>query len=171
MLASMPLPPCLPVCTPAGPSASSPPFSSPPAPPPPALSARPSVRPCVVRLSCGYTQPYNGKADPTKLLCYGRTAGTTSPSDDPTQYPSQSWVKVTPGASSVTSGGAPVSLASLVNITLDSDGTTANITLSGPAGVWFGVGFDAEEMSDLPYAIIVDGAGQVTERKLVKHGE
>ena len=35
--------------------------------------------------------------------------------------------------------------------------------------MWFGVGFDATVMSDLPYAIIVDGNGNVTERRLGDH--
>jgi hypothetical protein len=33
----------------------------------------------------------------------------------------------------------------------------------------FGVGFNAATMADQPYAIIVDGAGEVTERKLGPH--
>ena len=37
---------------------------------------------------------------------------------------------------------------------------------AGPAGVWFGVGMNASAMKDSPWAIIVDGEGQVTERKL-----
>jgi hypothetical protein len=32
-------------------------------------------------------------------------------------------------------------------------------------------GFDASTMADAPYAIIVDGKGAVTERRLVEHGE
>ena len=40
----------------------------------------------------------------------------------------------------------------------------------GPSDVWFGVGFNALLMKDLPYAIIVDGDGHVTERKLSDHG-
>eukprot|EP00501_MAST-03F_sp_TOSAG23-6_P000551 GSMAST32.ASY1.ANO1.572.1 assembled CDS len=43
------------------------------------------------------------------------------------------------------------------------------ITISGPVGVWFGVGLGASEMSSLPNAIIVDGSGIVTERKLGNH--
>ena len=56
-----------------------------------------------------------------------------------------------------------------VTMTIDHDGHIATITLSGPAGVWFGVGFDAEQMADAPYAIIVDGAGRPTERRLATH--
>ena len=46
----------------------------------------------------------------------------------------------------------------------------ATLTISGPADVWFGVGFGASTMNDKPYAIIVDGNGEVTERKLENHG-
>jgi hypothetical protein len=45
----------------------------------------------------------------------------------------------------------------------------ANITITGPDGVWFGVGFDAVSMSNSPYAIVVDGSGQVTEHVLGKN--
>lgn len=40
------------------------------------------------------------------------------------------------------------------------------ISLVGPSNVWFGVGFNASAMKDAPWAIIVDGYGNVTERKL-----
>ena len=33
--------------------------------------------------------------------------------------------------------------------------------LTGPANVWFGVGFNAGSMADKPYAVIVDGLGKV----------
>jgi len=56
-----------------------------------------------------------------------------------------------------------------VSLSLDHDTMTATLTMTGPADVWFGVGFDASAMSDEPYAIIVDGRGAVTERKLGKH--
>eukprot|EP00494_Astrolonche_serrata_P024296 UN24554 len=47
---------------------------------------------------------------------------------------------------------------------------SVTITLSGPDKVWFGIGFGADKMADLPYAIIVDGNnGTVTERKLGSH--
>jgi hypothetical protein len=41
--------------------------------------------------------------------------------------------------------------------------------LSGPATVWFGVGFGAKAMPDFPWAIVVDGSGGVSERKLGDH--
>lgn len=45
----------------------------------------------------------------------------------------------------------------------------ADYVIQGPATVWFGVGFDATTMSDLPYAIIVNGTGGIMERRLGDH--
>jgi len=60
-----------------------------------------------------------------------------------------------------------------VKIDLDSSLTTgkATITLSGPNGKWFSVGLDAPNyaMSDKPYTFVVDGAGNVSERKIGNH--
>eukprot|EP00928_Gymnodinium_smaydae_P098588 TRINITY_DN9201_c0_g2_i2.p1 TRINITY_DN9201_c0_g2~~TRINITY_DN9201_c0_g2_i2.p1 ORF type:complete len:781 (-),score=80.76 TRINITY_DN9201_c0_g2_i2:119-2461(-) len=60
-------------------------------------------------------------------------------------------------------------LGGLVNLSIDHDGNVANLTLSGPESVWYGIGFNAKAMNDRPYAIIVDGSGKVTERKLADH--
>lgn len=59
----------------------------------------------------------------------------------------------------------------LVNVSVDLDlvQDVATISLEGPKDVWFGVGFNALTMSDQPWAIIVDGNGEVTERKLGYH--
>merc|ERR1719203_1026797 len=38
--------------------------------------------------------------------------------------------------------------------------------MTGPAPNWFGVGFNAQGMHDEPWAVIVDGFGNVTESKL-----
>ena len=54
-----------------------------------------------------------------------------------------------------------------MELALDKASDTARITLQGPATVWYGVGFNASQMSDRPWAVIVDGKGAVTERKLV----
>eukprot|EP00092_Neocalanus_flemingeri_P016158 GFUD01017488.1.p1 GENE.GFUD01017488.1~~GFUD01017488.1.p1 ORF type:complete len:796 (-),score=158.21 GFUD01017488.1:53-2440(-) len=62
------------------------------------------------------------------------------------------------------------SLLPQVEVGLEHNTVTAIITLTGPVDVWFGVGFNAKSMEDKPYAIIVDGAGGVTERKLANHG-
>jgi hypothetical protein len=41
--------------------------------------------------------------------------------------------------------------------------------MTGPDGLWFGIGFDAKVMQERPYTIIVDGYGNVTERRLGNH--
>lgn len=65
--------------------------------------------------------------------------------------------------------GSAISNVSL-SLTLDASSTDlATITMTGPDGVWYGVGLNAELMENLPYAIIVDGTGAVTERKLGNH--
>jgi len=51
-------------------------------------------------------------------------------------------------------------------ITVDKQLT---IELVGPANVWFGVAFNAKQMSDLPYTIVVNGTGQVNELKMANH--
>ena len=66
------------------------------------------------------------------------------------------------------------STSSLVDIgvTIDAAKDLVTITLTGPAAVWFGVGFNAQVMKDGPWAIIVEapstatGAPVVSERKL-----
>jgi hypothetical protein len=58
-----------------------------------------------------------------------------------------------------------------VNLDLDSTADTATLTLTGPDSVWFGVGFGAQAMKDAPWAVIVDGTGKVTERKLSDQGQ
>ncbi len=57
-----------------------------------------------------------------------------------------------------------------MSLSLDAARKVATITLSGPADVWFGVGWNAKTMTDQPYAIIVEGkSGNVTERRLGDH--
>lgn len=55
---------------------------------------------------------------------------------------------------------------SLVTFGVELFNEQARITLSGPNGVWFGVGLGAQQMSDTPNAIIVTGNGTVFEQKL-----
>jgi hypothetical protein len=64
---------------------------------------------------------------------------------------------------------------SLVDVSVALDGSSsaagnATITLTGPADVWFGVGFGAQAMGDRPWTIVVDGGGDsggaVSERYL-----
>ena len=59
--------------------------------------------------------------------------------------------------------------SSLVYIGIDLNKESATITLEGPSSVWFGVGFGAQAMADLPWTIVIDGNGNVTERKLSNH--
>ena len=61
-------------------------------------------------------------------------------------------------------------LCNLTHMEVSHDGNNAKLTLTGPSEFWFGVGFDATAMKDLPYALIVDGNGNVHERKLANHG-
>jgi hypothetical protein len=59
-----------------------------------------------------------------------------------------------------------------VRVAVDAAADLATITLSGPADVWFGVGFGATAMQDLPYVIVVEATGDkgvVSERKLADH--
>jgi len=60
---------------------------------------------------------------------------------------------------------------SLVTLKVLADPVNNNvtITMSGKDGNWFGVGFNAHEMCDLPYAIIVNGDGTAYERRLGCH--
>ena len=70
-------------------------------------------------------------------------------------------------ASSVYHGSTSTSIG--VALTLDMVGDDVNITLSGPADVWFGVGFNAYSMGDEPYTIIASGNSAPMERKLGNH--
>ena len=63
--------------------------------------------------------------------------------------------------------GAAKSLVAL-RLAVSSAKSQVTITLEGPSDVWFGVGLDAQLMDDAPYAVIVEGNGNVTERKLAK---
>jgi len=96
------------------------------------------------------------------LLCFGRATTTSRKSGKATD---QIWTKVykIPLLGHSDLGG-------LVKLTVSHDGEMATMTMSGPDGAWYAVGFNAKQMADLPYAIIVDGSGAVSERKLVEHG-
>ena len=60
-------------------------------------------------------------------------------------------------------------LGNLIKMKLGHNGTDATISITGPSSVWFGVAFDATIMKDQPYAMIIDGDGIVSERKLGYH--
>jgi len=80
----------------------------------------------------------------------------------------QDTVKVM-ASGSITSAEASITLT----LELDDSDSTAMITLKGPSGAWFSVGFGTPNfvMADTPYAIVVTGNGDVTERKLANHGK
>ena len=52
-----------------------------------------------------------------------------------------------------------VSFDNGVSAIVNLNTTTATITLSGPAGGWFGIGFNAVQMSDSPYTIRANSTG------------
>jgi len=73
-------------------------------------------------------------------------------------------------AAVVEGASAPASLggAVRVGVSLSPAQSTATITLTGPADVWFGVGFGATSMADRPWTLIAEGGagGAVSERRL-----
>ena len=60
-------------------------------------------------------------------------------------------------SSSKRSGNARFDIGVSAKVELNS--TTAKITLSGPSDAWFGVGFNASQMSDSPYTIRANSTG------------
>ena len=62
-------------------------------------------------------------------------------------------------------GGSFDSVAS-ASVSIDSAKDLATITATGPSADWFGIGFGAQAMKQQPWAIIMEGDGKVTERKL-----
>ena len=77
--------------------------------------------------------------------------------------------------SDVKCGGSSVVVGQMIsdatNLTLELriGVKNANITIIGPANIWYGVGFNATTMGDEPYTLVVDGNGDVTERRLSNH--
>jgi len=59
--------------------------------------------------------------------------------------------------------------ASLIDLKVKVGKTSVELTLTGPSDVWYGAGFYAQSMQDAPYAIIIDGNGKVSERRLENH--
>ena len=54
-------------------------------------------------------------------------------------------------------GGSKKSDDDAVGVNVEVNSTTLSVTLAGPAGVWHGLGLNATEMADTPYALVVDG--------------
>ena len=50
------------------------------------------------------------------------------------------------------------------DISSKSTGGNVTITMSGPADVWFGVGFNAGQMSDQPYTLIANASGVIEQK-------
>jgi len=65
------------------------------------------------------------------------------------------------------------SAKSVVDLSMAMDTTVPGgrvvITITGPSNVWFGVGFNAKQMVDRPYTVVIDGNGLVTERRIDDH--
>lgn len=72
-----------------------------------------------------------------------------------------------PGARHVAGGGAAGKVA--LALQLSEAKNVVTITMTGPSNVWFGVGFNAQAMTDLPWAIVVDGiTGKVRKQNRIE---
>ena len=56
-----------------------------------------------------------------------------------------------------------------VGVIINTTHNQVILNLTGPSSLWYGVAFNAYNMGDLPYSIIVDGSGVVSEYKLGNH--
>ena len=74
---------------------------------------------------------------------------------------------ITGTAKLMKNGGADLTLSIITNP--NKNASHVEMSLSGPAEVWFGVGFNAQSMANAPYAIIVDGNGKVSEHVMGNH--
>ncbi len=81
-----------------------------------------------------------------------------------------------PGAKSPAADGVAGSAAGIVNVSVSISGdamdagSVATITVSSAdSKAWFGVGFGAQRMADAPWALIFEGDGTISERKLADH--
>ena len=104
------------------------------------------------------------------------TGGGTHPGDAHVFFNELKTATAPCGGGGKTASGTLVDSTTGVTLVLklDASGTgVATMTLSGPATAWFAMGFNATEMGDLPYTIVVSadatGATQVVERKLANH--
>ena len=71
-------------------------------------------------------------------------------------------------------GGKVIETITGISLEILLDNDMVEFTLSGPSTVWFGVGFNASQMVNLPYAIIVTGSNDtasssVFEQLLADH--
>ena len=56
-----------------------------------------------------------------------------------------------------------------LTVNINNKNNSVELNITGPYNVWYGVAFNAKSMGDLPYAIIVDGNGNIQEYKLANH--
>ena len=66
-------------------------------------------------------------------------------------------------------GAALRTASNPVGMYVSVNNTHLEITASGPSDVWFGIGINASMMSDTPWTLVVDGYGNVSERRLGNH--
>ena len=60
-------------------------------------------------------------------------------------------------------------LKNTLKVDINDSNNKVTLTLTGPKDVWYGFGFNAQKMVNLPYVIYVDGYGNVHEQKLANH--
>jgi len=65
---------------------------------------------------------------------------------------------------SVHVGVAKTNVNVVMNIHVDEDKDNVTIVLSGPSSGWFGVGFNAQKMADMPYTIVVNSTGVIEQK-------
>ena len=104
-------------------------------------------------------------ADAARPAGCSAAADATDPSIIHLYYNTEAAGATCGAASGAAVKGATQSLVH-VEVTIDAANDNVTIALSGPAGVWYGVGFNASAMKNAPWALIIDGQGKVTERKL-----
>ena len=109
----------------------------------------------------------SGDSDAVAAGCTVAYAGAGSKAVAKAFFNTKSDSKACCGAGVTTVRGTATSLVG-IEMAVRKDNVT--ITLTGPATVWFGLGFFAQAMEEKPYSIIVDGVGgTVTERVLASH--
>jgi len=116
-------------------------------------------------LGAGINFTYSSGSDATKPAGCSAVADASAQAGVHVYFNSDGKSSVACGAGASHISGSSSSLVKL-DLSLNVEDQIATITVTGPSNVWFGVGFNATAMKDAPWAIIVDGTGKVTERKL-----
>ena len=73
------------------------------------------------------------------------------------------------GARSKMWGASLKTAVNSVGMFVSANASHLEITATGPAGVWYGVGLNATTMSALPWTLVVDGTGKVSAHRLADH--